>query len=237
MKKNNKYYIRKTHRYLGIIIGIQFLFWTISGLYFTWTDLDEIHGDHFLRNSSNGNSVSSHSINMVSDTMEIHSLELKFLNQKAYFWVNDSVLIHAKSGIPKAEISSEEAKSIAENKIKAEYQIEKVNFLTETNAHHEFRGRKLPVWQIEFKGDENLIAYVDAQNGDFQTVRHRDWRWFDFLWMTHTMDYETRDDFNNTLIRAFSVFGLLTVSSGFLLFFVTIKTKRKKKSKKSQKKH
>ena len=39
--------IRKTHRYLGLFLGIQFLFWTISGLYFSWTDIDDIHGDHF----------------------------------------------------------------------------------------------------------------------------------------------------------------------------------------------
>ena len=38
---------RKIHRYLGIIIGVQFLFWTISGLYFSWTNLDDIHGDTF----------------------------------------------------------------------------------------------------------------------------------------------------------------------------------------------
>ncbi|WP_375578945.1 hypothetical protein ABWH96_18295 [Marivirga tractuosa] len=236
MRKNNKYYIRKTHRYLGVLIGIQFLFWTISGLYFTWTDLDEIHGDHFLEEASGKKSVNSQSLNLLSDTMEIHSMELKFLNQEAYYWVNDSVLIHAESGKLKTKITEEEAKSIARNRIKAEYQIKNVNFLTETGAHHEFRGRKLPVWQIKFDGAESLKAYIDAKNGDFQTVRHRDWRWFDFLWMTHTMDYETRDDFNNTLIRAFSVFGLLTVSSGFLLFFVTTKRKRKKKSKKSQKK-
>lgn len=237
MRKNNKYYIRKVHRYLGVLIGIQFLFWTISGLYFTWTDLDEIHGDHFLKETSGQKTVNSQSLNMVSDSMEIHSMELKFLNKEAYYWVNDSVLIHAVSGKSKAKISEKEAKSIAKNRIKDEYQIENVNFLTETDAHHEFRGRKLPVWQIEFEGAESLKAYIDAQNGDFQTLRHRDWRWFDFLWMTHTMDYQTRDDFNNTLIRAFSVFGLLTVCSGFLLFFVTTKTKRKKKAKKSHKKH
>jgi uncharacterized membrane protein YkoI len=233
MRKNNKYYIRKAHRFLGVLIGIQFLFWTISGLYFTWTDLDEIHGDHFLKEASEQNSVNSQSLNLLSDTMEIHSMELKFLNDEAYYWINDSVLIHAASGVPKTEISAEEAKSIARDKIKSEYKIQDVNLLTETDAHHEFRGRDLPVWQIKFEGGKSLKAYIDAQNGDFQTVRHRDWRWFDFLWMTHTMDYETRDDFNNTLIRAFSVFGLLTVSSGFLLFFVTTKTKRKKKSKKS----
>lgn len=41
--------IRKAHRYLGIFLGIQFLMWTISGMYFSWTDIDEIHGDQFKR--------------------------------------------------------------------------------------------------------------------------------------------------------------------------------------------
>ena len=38
--------IRKTHRWLGLILGIQFLFWTIGGLYFSWSNMDEVHGDH-----------------------------------------------------------------------------------------------------------------------------------------------------------------------------------------------
>ena len=45
MAKSRHYYIRKTHRYLGVILGIQFLFWTIGGLYFSWSNIDEIHGD------------------------------------------------------------------------------------------------------------------------------------------------------------------------------------------------
>jgi len=233
LRKNNKYYIRKAHRFLGVAIGVQFLFWTISGLYFTWTDLDEIHGDHFLKDTSMEERTILQGIDLNSDSLKVHSLELKFVNQEPYFWVNDSILINAENGNLKEQISEEEAKSIAWAMIKPEYRIKEVNFLTETDAHHEFRGRKLPVWQIVYEGKEGLTAYIDARSGDFQTVRHRDWRWFDFLWMTHTMDYESRDDFNNTLIRAFSVFGLLTVSSGFLLFFVTTKTKRKKKIKKS----
>jgi uncharacterized iron-regulated membrane protein len=38
--------VRRTHRWLGVILGIQFLFWTIGGLYFSWSNMDEVHGDH-----------------------------------------------------------------------------------------------------------------------------------------------------------------------------------------------
>ena len=45
--KQTAHKIRKTHRYLGLFLGIQFLCWTSSGIYFSWTDIDNIHGDHF----------------------------------------------------------------------------------------------------------------------------------------------------------------------------------------------
>ena len=56
---------------------------------------------------------------------------------------------------------------------------------------------------------------------DLFLVRHRSWRWFDFLWMTHTMDYEGRDNFNTIVLRAFSLLGLITVLSGFLLWYTS----------------
>ena len=37
--------IRKSHRYLGLFLGIQFLFWTIGGLYFSWTNIKNIRGE------------------------------------------------------------------------------------------------------------------------------------------------------------------------------------------------
>ncbi len=48
------------------------------------------------------------------------------------------------------------------------------------------------------------------------------------LWMLHTMDYEGRDDMNNSILRAFSILGLLTISSGFALYFVSLPGLRRK---------
>jgi hypothetical protein len=75
----------------------------------------------------------------------------------------------------------------------------------------------LPAYVISYQEPNNLKVYVSFNDGALQTVRHRDWRWFDFLWMTHTMDYEGRDNMNNTVLRIFSVLGLITVLSGFIM--------------------
>ena len=49
MHHTKLYYLRRLHRYMGVTIGIQFLLWTVGGLYFSWSDMDEIHGDYQRR--------------------------------------------------------------------------------------------------------------------------------------------------------------------------------------------
>ena len=41
-------WIRKTHRFLGLVIGLQLLLWTASGLYFSWNDIGKVRGEHLF---------------------------------------------------------------------------------------------------------------------------------------------------------------------------------------------
>ncbi len=163
----------------------------------------------------------------LDSTLEISTLELRFVRHQPHYWVNGEKLYHAQTGELQSEITEEQAKEIAKIYIKGDFGIKEAEYLTETGAHHEYRGRPLPAWAIHLDHPENLIAYVDAKSGNFERVRYSSWRVFDFLWMFHTMDYAGRDNFNNLLLRAFSLFGLATIVSGFTLFFMTIKKKRK----------
>ena len=70
MAKSRHYYIRKTHRWLGLILGIQFLMWTIGGLYFSWSDIDEVHGDFQKRNAR----LLSAQISLVSPTTVLDTI-------------------------------------------------------------------------------------------------------------------------------------------------------------------
>ena len=49
--------------------------------------------------------------------------------------------------------------------------------------------------------------------------------------MIHTMDYKSRDNFNTLVLRAFSLLGLITVFSGFLLWYTSSPTVRKIKKR------
>lgn len=228
VKRKTAIKIRKAHRYLGIFLGIQFLFWTVSGLYFSWTDIDEIHGDHFRRTPSEIVTFENLlGLDEIAKDISVSSIELRNIAGEPYYWVNHEFLYNATSGALKKEIDEKEALEIAAANMMPELKVSHVERLKEVGKHSEYRGRPLPAFAIHYDHDENVIAYVSIKDGAFQTLRHRDWRWFDFLWMTHTMDYKGRDDFNTVVLRAFSLLGLITVLSGFLLWFTSSPTVRK----------
>jgi hypothetical protein len=223
--------IRKTHRYLGIFIGIQFLFWTISGLYFSWTNIDEIHGDQYRKEYKPKAFSNLVSPSQLDTSIVIHSIQLKNISDTPYYWINNEKLYNAQTGVLKNSITIAEAKNIASMYLLPSLKISKVELIKEVDKQHEYREKLLPAYVISYEEQNNLKAYISVNDGTFQTIRHRSWRWFDFLWMTHTMDYEGRDNMNNLLLRAFSVLGLITVSSGFLLWYSSSPTLRKFRNK------
>lgn len=228
--------IRKTHRYLGLFIGIQFLMWTISGLYFSWTDINDIHGDQFkdvkYQPKAFQNLISPSKLNISEG---IKTIEIRDINSIPYYWLNKKELYNALNGILKPEISKEEAVYVANKFMKKDLEITTVERITEVGRQHEYREKLLPAYVISYANDESLKAYISINDGNFQTIRHRSWRWFDFLWMTHTMDYEGRDNFNTIVLRVFSLLGLITVLSGFLLWYTSSPTIRKKIKKRNNK--
>ena len=219
--------IRKTHRYLGLFLGIQFLFWTISGLYFSWTNIDEIRGEHLI----NKNVKLKEFAELISPSKlnesNINSIELRDISGVPYYWINNANLYNAYTGNLKYSITKKEAIDIAKQNLVRGLEIKSINYISTVDKHHEYRNKLLPAYEISFNDKKNIKAYVSSLDGKFQTVRHRNWRWFDFLWMTHTMDYEGRDNFNNSLLRAFSLLGLITVISGFTLWVTSSPTIRK----------
>ncbi|QED37160.1 hypothetical protein FK178_05300 [Antarcticibacterium arcticum] len=226
VKRKTALKLRKAHRYLGLFIGIQFIMWTVSGMYFSWTDIDEIHGDHFRKHHVE-QAVFSSLIAPAKLPGGVKSLQLKDIAGKPFYLVNDEILIDAETGEEKHGITEGEALAIAGKYMREDLMISGIEMIEETGDHHEYRGGRLPAYVISYETAENIKAYVSVSDGSFQTLRHRDWRWFDFLWMTHTMDYEGRDDFNNLVLRIFSLLGFITVLSGFVLWYISSPSVRK----------
>lgn len=239
MKIHTNYIIRRTHRYLGVLLGIQFLLWTVGGLYFSWSDMDEIHGDPqkkptpqyradlafvspaiALKNLKNDISCDSViSINMI-DVLGKPTYRIEFLHEGHHKMYR---LADAMTGSLRPPLSKEEAMALAKQQFNGTPNIKAVAYLESVNGHHEYRENALPAYAISFEHPTATTVYVATELGIVTKYRNDKWRIFDFLWMMHTMDYESRDNIGNWLLRIFSIFGLFTIFSGFILFFISRK--------------
>lgn len=238
--------VRKAHRYVGVLLGVQFLFWTVGGLYFSWTNIKEIRGEDIRKEEPallvNGNYVSLDSIlTEVKKKDTIHylkSVQLIDLLGQSYYQVSfhntqriKTVLANAVTGAFKQPLTAAEAIAVAQSRLKNPEEPVSVKYIAETNGHHEYREKPLPAYAVTFKGNINSTVYVSTEMGTVQSLRNNRWRVFDFLWMLHTMDYNERDNINNWALRLFSVFGLLVILSGFSLYLITIKRRKKRNTK------
>ncbi len=243
MRHTRQYYLRRLHRFMGVTIGIQFLLWTIGGLYFSWSDMDEIHGDYQRRPAP---LLVPDTANWVSPSVIVQNLrtagespdsilslrlvqvldavcwQVVFFEKNARHRHPRKVrLADAKTGALRQALSKEEAVEVAARQFNGTPKLLSAVYLDETPPGHEYRENALPAWALTFEHPSKTVVYVAAELGTVEKFRNEKWRWFDWLWMLHVMDYESRDHIGNWLLRAFSVLGLLTICSGFALFIVT----------------
>jgi PepSY-associated TM region len=232
--------LRRLHRRLGLFIGIQLLLWTSSGIYFAWTDIDDIHGDH-LRSpvpaiSFDETWVSpSKAAEALSDEFAtVANLRVVSFGGSTFYQLRSGgapshiALIDVHTGLVHPALTQDEATELALAHFAPEVALRGVELLeaSDIGAHHEYRGGQLPVWVFDFDHASGVHVYVSAEGGEVIKFRTRDWRIFDFLWMLHTMDYIGRDDINNPLLRGVSLFALMLAITGFWLWKKTRRPRR-----------
>lgn len=250
-KKNRNYNARKIHRYLGVFMGVQFFFWALGGLYFSWNNMDDVHGETLLKQEKkyvlavdfSKIQKGIDSLKTLSNIDSIHSVKLIETFQKPFaqlkFFENGqlkSQLISVETGRLQTAFTGQECLEIAEHQLKEPIPIVKAEYFTKHTVgnHHEYREKPLPAYAFTLNHPSKTTIYVSTESGEITSVRNNNWRRFDFLWMLHTMDYKSRDHITNWVLRVFSALGILTILSGFFLFYITSPTIKKIRKKASQ---
>ena len=214
--------LRNIHRYLSLFISIQFLLWTISGVFFSFNKIEEVRGEQYLLESKEMDFSINSPININS------SGEIKFFYRldDLVYEVNlgGSSYVYYQDGNPITKLSFSEAKEIIQTK--TNLTPISVGEISKNERGSEYRGRPLPLFKVEsLNKDEKVInVYLDPYSGQIRAIRSTQWRMWDFLWGLHIMDWTDRDNFNNNFIKFFSVLAFISALSGILLFFKTRRT-------------
>lgn len=227
-------FARRWHRRLGVIVGIQFLFWTISGTYFAWFHIENVRGNYDknatidIELNKNSTYYPLGSVIQNSKLDVIDKASLITAHNKAVYSLtknkDDVELYDALTG-ELMSFGKEDAITIAKNDFAPDSEIQSVHYVTERGG--EYAGA-LPAWRIDFNNLKATHIYVHENTGLVTSRRNAIWRGFDFLWMLHILDFNDRSNFNNWLLKIMSVLGLVSILLGYLLWATTTPLLRKK---------
>lgn len=222
------------HRWIGLIISLQLLAWSLGGFIFSVLDIDEVHGDNESKmQQSSGVSLAFFPIEIQNALQEqgIDSISTAVLIDRGLgaFWeIRDSDGVWFgrvdREGNIASLITSEQAQNIASDDFIPEADVQGVR-LIEHNPPSEYRGGILPAYQIAMDHPKETHIYIDASTGRIMARRNKSWRTFDFFWMLHTMDYKGRDNFNHLLLTIASGLAIATSGTGLLLWGWRVLTK------------
>jgi uncharacterized iron-regulated membrane protein len=223
---------RKIHKWIALVIGIQLFLWTLSGFYMVVVNIDIIHGDMLVKNMAptieHGQSPTLPIEDLLDRFPSASKITLKTLMERPVYLVQGAAgtdVLDAETGEQLSPLNRQLAIQIAKHHYAGTGEISTVA-LIEDNPPTEIKFFPLPLWRIDFDDAWGSSFYVDPQSGRFRTRRHTLWRVFDIMFMLHIMDYDERDNVNNTLLRIFSILGVVLGSSGLWLLFYSFKRAR-----------
>lgn len=212
---------RAFHRWIGLVVGIQVLLWISGGVVMSVIPIETVRGNHLIDRNVDfkGNSDSSLTMANFADINwlkieRMQRIDLPFVvvtdleETRTYRTVDNNLLTMLSK---EQALQTAQAMYLGSGKgIRAELLNSlprEVNHLSE------------PVYQVTFDDWINTQFYLHPLTGEVKSVRSDIWRFYDFFWMLHIMDYEERHYFNNPLVITAAIIALLFTFSGFILLY------------------
>jgi uncharacterized iron-regulated membrane protein len=233
-----QFWTRKAHRWLGLLIGIQLLLWTASGLYFGLIPIETIRGEDRIREAEPVNFAFAPLVSparaiaaLVGESgpsVQVRAVQLRKLLGHSVYEIRYDLggeshirLADAGSGALLPSLSREQAEAVAREDFASDAVILATEFIEQVAPGDEYRNGPLPAWRVRFDDPDAVVIYVVAQSGKVGARRNDRWRLFDLMWMLHILDFENRDNFNTLLLQFLASLGIVTILSGFILWGMT----------------
>jgi len=220
--------LRRWHIWLGWIIAIPMLFWTVSGVVMVWKPIGEVRGEKLLDPAQPMRFTGP----VVTPALAGVPLKSVSLQQRADGprWV--IVLADGKTrlgdplrGTLLPALNAADAAREIMSRYRGKAAIASVTRTGADNPPLDLR-RPIPAWQVAMS--DGTRFYVDAGSGEVVARRTGWWRFYDFMWGLHIMDPADREDTHNPWVVTFALISLATVILALILLPMTIRRRKER---------
>ena len=212
----------KWHIWLGWLVGVPVVMWTVTGLIMVIKPIDEVRGNHLRQNVEELSLPPDTNIAIAlpaDDARPVRSVTTTMQRRQpvtAIEYIDGTIERFASDGTKLAPIGEVEARVIVGETIVGGDKIVSSQFFPADKVPFDFR-RPMPVWQVIL--EDKTYIYVNQQTGEIAAVRTEWWRMFDFLFGLHVMDLQTREPNPNPILLVFSGLAIFGSILGCTLMF------------------
>jgi hypothetical protein len=211
------------HKWLALIIGVQVLFWFVSGLFFAIYPIERVRSEHRIAEQAPTplSAAELRSPAEIAPLLTAPPTKMTYSRDAlgrpiaiAEFAEDRPALIDLSALRVISPLSAEDAAAIAQAHVANAPRVRETRRVA--TASPEYRGA-LPAWRVVFEDAEGLAVYVAADTGAVTARRSNLWRAYDALWALHIMDWRDHENFNTGLLIVATVLALIVTLAGIVL--------------------
>lgn len=215
------------HKWLALIVGVQVVFWVVGGIVMTVIPIETVRGQNHAPKVEPA-VVDLHTVVPAVEITHHAGLTVTKATLKSTprgpIWQFESPDGHvhsfdAATGEPVIPLTETEARRFAA----AGYTGpgKPVRAVLHAKAPAE-TGKHGPLWQVEFDDGEESSVYVSPDTGEVISRRSNLWRFYDFFWRLHILDFGEGDNFNHPLIILAAILTLPMVVTGWIALVIKL---------------
>ena len=217
-------WLRRIHKWVGLVIGLQVLMWAISGTAMALLPMDEVAGGAEAAAMPPPLPAATPAWPVIGALAGegVSALRTRIVLGRQLLEVTrdgETVLLDPATGRPQP-IGASQAGAIAAAAHPGGASPTSARALASLPLA--VREHALPIWQVDFADRERSSYFISGTTGEILERRNDSWRWWDFFWMLHNMDYASRTSFNHPLIIMAGLAMAWLATTGFWLLFRTM---------------
>lgn len=219
--------LRRYHIWLGWLVGLPFLAWTVSGLVMVIRPIEVVRGEGLLR----GPPPLALPVAPVPPAIGPRPVASVVLEQRleGARWVVRYVdggarLADAATGRLLPPLTGADAAATIAARYTGGARVAAVDRTSPEHPPMDLR-RKVAAWRVTMS--DGTRFYLDAATGEVLARRTSWWRFYDFMWGLHIMDLKTREDTSNPLVIGLGIAAFLTTLLAIVMLPLTLKRRRR----------
>lgn len=216
------------HKWVGLVVGIQVLFWVAGGVVMTVLPIEKVRSEHHVAEVKPaplpmdkvlGAAEAAHHAGVTPVEAQLRG------TPRGPVWTfkaggeTPPVTVAATTGLPLPAMTTAQARAFAAGAYRGEGEPVSVRLLPTAPAE---TGKRGPLWRVDFDDAEKTTFYLSPDTAEVVSRRSGVWRFYDFFWRLHILDFKDGDNFNHPLLIFAALLALGVVITGFVLLWIRL---------------